>query len=52
MMKKKILFGSVFAALIMLSLPFISTVNAQSQGKNNVSDDYDKNLYSLGCFAA
>ena len=51
-MKKKILFGSVFAALIMLSLPFISTANAQSQGKDNVLENYDKNLYSLGCFEA
>jgi len=47
MMKKKILIGSVFAALIMLSLPFISTVNAQSQEENNLGN-YDENLSSPG----
>lgn len=30
-MKKKILIGSIFAALLLLSMPFISTVNAQQE---------------------
>jgi len=46
-MRKKILIGSVFAALIIVSLPFISTVNAQSQEENNLGN-YDENLSSLG----
>jgi hypothetical protein len=34
-MKKKIIMGSVFAALLMLSMPMISSIQAQTSVENN-----------------